>query len=425
MSFRHAQLGDTPFAVIDLEATGIYPSAHDRIIEIAVVRVSARGEVEEEYVTLVNPRRDIGRQDLHGISAGDVLTAPAFEEIAGDIGARLSNSIVVGHHLRFDVGFLASEFSRVGVTLPAFPSLCTLQLTYKLLPEIPSRKLARCCEAAGIRHEQEHSALGDARATAALLIHYLECAKRSGLDQLISASLEDTPFPATDWLSMQPSGRTCCRQLAATRQTEERRYLARLVERMLGDDATDANDAEYLQLLDRTLEDRLISPTEAEALVAVACNLGMKRSKVLDAHRAYLAGLASEALSDGVVTSSERRDLEAVCDMLDLNHAALDEVLETSQRKVTIQTDDLNSKSVCFTGELVGTINGHRITRDIAEQLASSAGLKVQANVTRSLDLLIVADPNTQSGKAKKAREYGVRIMAEVAFWKAIHAEVE
>ena len=37
---RQATLGETPFAVVDVEATGIYPGGHDRIIEVAVVRMS-------------------------------------------------------------------------------------------------------------------------------------------------------------------------------------------------------------------------------------------------------------------------------------------------------------------------------------------------------------------------------------------------
>jgi NAD-dependent DNA ligase len=45
--------------------------------------------------------------------------------------------------------------------------------------------------------------------------------------------------------------------------------------------------------------------------------------------------------------------------------------------------------------------------------------------VTKGLDLLVVADPATQSSKAKKAREYGTRIMAEAAFWTALGARVE
>ena len=57
--------------------------------------------------------------------------------------------------------------------------------------------------------------------------------------------------------------------------------------------------------------------------------------------------------------------------------------------------------------------------------MASDAGLEVRASVTKKLELLVVADPDTQSIKARKAREYGVRIMAEAAFWRALGLPVE
>ena len=44
--------------------------------------------------------------------------------------------------------------------------------------------------------------------------------------------------------------------------------------------------------------------------------------------------------------------------------------------------------------------------------------------VTKKLDLLVLADPHSQSDKAKKARQYSIRIMHEPAFWKAIGVEV-
>lgn len=40
------------------------------------------------------------------------------------------------------------------------------------------------------------------------------------------------------------------------------------------------------------------------------------------------------------------------------------------------------------------------------------------------MKILVVADPDTMSGKAKKARDNGTRIMAQAAFWKAIGAAV-
>lgn len=72
------QLGNTEFAVTDVETTGLFPQAHDRIIEIAIVRVDAEGNILDEFTSLVNPGRDIGTTHLHGITAGDVRLAQAL-----------------------------------------------------------------------------------------------------------------------------------------------------------------------------------------------------------------------------------------------------------------------------------------------------------------------------------------------------------
>lgn len=91
-------LDDTEFAVVDVETTGLFPERHDRIIEIAIVRVDSRGETIDEYVTLVNPLRDIGPTHIHGITARDVCNAPDFSEIGGDVMHRLAGSVFVGHN---------------------------------------------------------------------------------------------------------------------------------------------------------------------------------------------------------------------------------------------------------------------------------------------------------------------------------------
>src|SRR3990170_8268659 len=69
------------FAVVDVETTGLYPGGHDRILEISIVRTRWTGEVLDEYVTLVNPQRDVGPTSIHGITARDVVSAPPFEEV--------------------------------------------------------------------------------------------------------------------------------------------------------------------------------------------------------------------------------------------------------------------------------------------------------------------------------------------------------
>jgi len=73
------------YAVIDTETTGLLPTHRHRVIEIAVVLLDARGQVEREWVTLLNPQRDMGPQHIHGILTSDVLAAPKFADIAAPI----------------------------------------------------------------------------------------------------------------------------------------------------------------------------------------------------------------------------------------------------------------------------------------------------------------------------------------------------
>jgi hypothetical protein len=71
------------FAVVDTETTGLWPGSHDRIVEIAVVAVDAKGGVVEEWTTLVNPCRDVGPSSLHGLRPRDLVDAPTFA--GGDV----------------------------------------------------------------------------------------------------------------------------------------------------------------------------------------------------------------------------------------------------------------------------------------------------------------------------------------------------
>jgi DNA polymerase-3 subunit epsilon len=131
----------------------------------------------------------------------------------------------------------------------------------------------------------------------------------------------------------------------------------------------------------------------------------------------------------------ERRDLEDVCDLLGLHRVTLANLMEpTAPRAATAERvmsspgvvgESLRGRSVCFTGEIVSMRGGERITREMAEQLVTEAGLEVRQSVTKKLDILVVADPDTQSGKARKAQQYGVRIIAERALWQALGVAVE
>jgi DNA polymerase III subunit epsilon len=87
-----------------------------------------------------------------------------------------------------------------------------------------------------------------------------------------------------------------------------------------------------------------------------------------------------------------------------------------------VPTQNLTGCSVCFTGQLARTVDGLQMERSRAEELALSAGLTVKSSVSKTLDILVCADPCSLSAKARRARDYGVRIMAEEAFWRALGA---
>ena len=75
---------------------------------------------------------------------------------------------------------------------------------------------------------------------------------------------------------------------------------------------------------------------------------------------------------------------------------------------------------VCFTGAAVDAV-GRDLDRDYLEQLATQHGLTPTRSVTaKACDLLVAADPSTQSGKAAKARKFGTPIASVVSFLRSL-----
>ena len=173
----------------------------------------------------------------------------------------------------------------------------------------------------------------------------------------------------------------------------------------------------------------VITDDELLALRGLIDELSLDRAHVMAAHQRYVRDLVWYAFEDGVITERENRDLLLVSGLLGVSQADLDGMIaEMSAGEVP---EDLlthehayQGKSVCFTGALTCAAQGMRLTGSMAEDLARAAGMVPASRVTRDLDYLVVADPNTQSSKAKKARAYDIPILAETAFWLKLGVEV-
>lgn len=413
-----------PVAVIDLETTGLFPGRHDRVIEIAAVVVGPTGQIEREFVSLVNPGRDIGPSRIHGLSAEDLLDAPPFADMAALLVEQLDGAVAIAaHNLRFDRQFLESEFARLGHELPDCEGLCTMELGW-------GGSLASCCSDYGITFSGDaHHALVDARAAADLLVCLL-----ADQPHVVArlAAVQRVSWPALPRTNSRPVTRDESRKRNAVRPT----YLEKLLERASDLPQTSAPSGAtlaYTELLDRVLEDRRVEGAEGDALVATAAGWGLTPKQVREVHRGYLTRLARAALADGVVTDAEKRDIELVARLLGVTEqerlSVLEEVRATpADNDETLDpqqsAESLAGKRVCFTGEMLCRYRGQLMTRDVCEELAAAAGLTVADSVTKKLDVLVVADPHTQSGKAKKARQYGVRVMHEPVFWQVLKVPV-
>jgi len=402
-------------AVIDIETTGLSPWRHDRIVEIGIVVIDPDGTVEAEYDTLVNPARDIGPSSIHQICSADVLRAPTFADVAGDVLDILSNcTVIAGHNVSFDKNFLIKEYERLGFSLPDVPLLCTCRLFGRA-------SLASCCDELGLSFNgMPHRALVDAQLTAHIVA--LLCSDDPSL-------LDAYRLPGISWPRMSPLRTPCFTRVHAERSlAEPPKFLQRLSSIIHHDtEAETPNVLAYMVLIDRILEDRVVDQTEEDVLVDAITNWGLSSAQVAAAHANYIHNLAVSALADGIVSDSERRDLHLVARLLGQNESILDSILESAASQLSTARRisksmgtnvDLLGKSVCFTGQLGATIGGQPISRDLAETLAKNAGLTIASNVTKKLDLLVVADPNTQSTKAKKARDYGTRILSDAVFWR-------
>ncbi len=397
------------FAVVDVETTGLYPRT-DRVVEVAVVHLSADGQITGEFSTLINPGRDVGPTRIHGIRAADVLHAPAFADAAATLWQMLSGHVLVAHNVPFDVRFLEAEFNRCGVRMPPPPLMCTMELASYYLPNLPGRSLAACCAAANITSSQWHSALADARAAALLLACYRAAHRQMpgswalALDHAARASW----MPAPGYAEFRPHTRY---QQALT-AAAERPPLADLVDR-LPRGATAELDA-YLAVLDRVLEDRIVSDDEIAQLSALAAELGLTQDGAVRAHRDYLLHIATAAWRDRVITDLEHADLLEVARLLGVPEDDALAILRRAQDAPRPsgnlwQTGLEPGARVVLTGDM-------STSKDELKALAAKAGLRVTSAVSGKTVLLVAADPWSQSGKAQAARQLSARIVTEQVF---------
>ncbi len=185
---EHISLADSGFVVFDLETTGA-KAPPCRVTEVGAIRV-LNGQIADEFHTLVNPETEIPEfiTSLTGINDEMVADAPKFSEIASELLEFIGDSILVAHNAQFDMSFLNYEIGRVYEDYRVWnPSLCTVQLSRRLLPQIENHKLNTVANHFSIELVNHHRACDDARATAQIFVNLLEDMQTRGIKDLGSA----------------------------------------------------------------------------------------------------------------------------------------------------------------------------------------------------------------------------------------------
>lgn len=293
---------DGPFAVIDVETTGFSPVNGDRVIEIAVARVDRNGRIEDEYSTLLNPEgRDTGAVFIHGISNDAVRNAPYFADVVGDILSRLEGTVIVAHNAVFEERFLAAEFGRAGIATPLMPALCSLWLGQQTF-DTPNHKLATLAQHAGIALVDAHAALGDVRATSALLPMMLE---------RFDGGIEFGHPPAYGLGARHRPGTVTPMTRAVALRKGTDGWMSSLMSRLpiSTGEVSDAAAAAYLDALVSAVEDGKIVGEEAKLLARIAGNGGMGAAQVRGLNERFLEMMREAALSDQILTPGELTEL--------------------------------------------------------------------------------------------------------------------
>jgi DNA polymerase-3 subunit epsilon len=164
---------DQPIVMLDFETTGLSPAMGDRITEVAALRI-VDGRVTERYVSLINCNARIPSfiTSLTGITQQMVDDAPPVRQVLPQLLEFIGCDTLSAHNASFDEKFLKAEAERLGMQTAHQALVCSLKLSRRLFPGMPSYKLGALSGQLGIRFRSAaHRAESDAEVGAELLNH--------------------------------------------------------------------------------------------------------------------------------------------------------------------------------------------------------------------------------------------------------------
>lgn len=175
-SILSTPLRQARIVVLDTETTGFQVYAGDEIVEIALIEYIGLRRTGREFCSLIRPSISIPPSStrIHGITDDDVASAPQIDDIVEDIVSFIGRSVLVGHHVGFDLRFLERVTRRVFDCRLSQPAVDTMVLYLAMTGQLDHYSLDEVAEACDIRIRDRHRARGDAIACGEICMHLIE-----------------------------------------------------------------------------------------------------------------------------------------------------------------------------------------------------------------------------------------------------------
>jgi ATP-dependent DNA helicase PIF1 len=304
--------------------------------------------------TVVNPQRDLAdARQAYGITVSDVLLAPTLRDAWAVIAPMLAGYTPVGFGIDETVGLIDFELKRLG-HVTAVPLGLNVSGHPSAIP----------------------TALGRARAA-------LEAHARSGVDDggaspfeepepeesvsgLLVSRDHDVPTPAADHLPGLSALLRVSRDVSAI-----------VLRGKSAEEVQVSGETPWIAAARQSVADQLCAAASRTTLTDV----------VVERLREAESFLGAEIVSGTCLL--ERHDISAVL---------------------------IPGARICFTGTAQDA-TGRIVERDEMERLAQKAGLAPVKSVTKTrCEVLVTAEAGSQSGKARKAQEYGKPVVSADEF---------
>lgn len=177
---------EASYVVLDTELTGL-DFRSDSIISIGALKMQGSSiDLGNTFYELINPRTEIKHESVvvHGITPSDVAAKPPIDTVICRLLDFCGNSIIVGHFISLDMGFINREMKRVcsSVLNNRVADTCKIYEWMKVnsgsfsghyAPREEDLDLFSLAREYGVPISEGHNALSDAFITAQLFQRFL------------------------------------------------------------------------------------------------------------------------------------------------------------------------------------------------------------------------------------------------------------